>query len=71
MRIKRKKGFLLSEETKENITWFLVAISPITFGNLIVCMVAFFITKCYCLNSDEYGFIVIPIFFLYFQEKFD
>lgn len=50
---------------KENLSWFLIAISPITFGILVVVAISIFIAKHYGLNLDEDGIIVLPIFFLY------
>ena len=51
--------------TKENLSWFLIFISPITFGALIVLVISMFIAKHYGLNLNEDGFIAIPIFFGY------
>jgi hypothetical protein len=50
---------------KETLTWFLIAISPITFGILIVAEISIFITKHYDLNLNEDGVIILPIYFTY------
>ena len=52
-------------KVKENLIWFLIAISPITLGILIVAAIAIFIEKQYGLNLNEDGFIILPIYFLY------
>lgn len=54
-----------TSNVKENLTWFLIAISPIAFGILIVVAVAIFISKYCSLDLNEDGIIVLPIFFLY------
>ena len=55
----------LNNNTKENISWFLIFISPITFGALIVAAITILIAKKYGLNLDEDGFIAVPVFFGY------
>ncbi len=55
----------LSPNTKENLSWFLIAISPITFGALIVLSISVLFAQRYGLNLNEDGFIAVPIFFGY------
>lgn len=55
----------LSHNTKENLTWFLIAISPITFGALIVLAITIFFAQRYGLDLNEDGIIALPIFFGY------
>jgi hypothetical protein len=54
-----------TSNTKENLTWFLIAMSPTTFGVLVIAMITIFIGKYYGLNLNENGIIVLPIFFIY------
>ena len=53
------------KKDKENLEWFLIAMSPITFGILIV--VALYILTCryFSIGLNECGFLVIPIYFIY------
>lgn len=49
----------------ENLSWFLIAISPITFGILIVVAISILIAKYYGLDLNEDGIIFLPIYFTY------
>jgi hypothetical protein len=55
----------MNPDKKENLTWFLVAISPITFGVLIVCLILITTAKYYNIDLKENGFIVVPIYIGY------
>lgn len=55
----------LSSNVKENLSWVLIFISPITFGALIVLAISIIVAKHYGLNLNEDGFIAVPIFLLY------
>lgn len=50
---------------KEKLSWLLIAISPITFGLLIVAAITILIAKHYVLNLNEDGIIILPIYFTY------
>jgi hypothetical protein len=54
-----------NSKVKENLSWFLIAISPISFGSLIVATIIILIAKHYGLDLSEDGIIVVPIYFLY------
>ena len=54
-----------TSKVKENLSWFLIAISPISFGSLIVATITILIAKNYGLDLSEDGIIVLPIYFLY------
>ena len=55
----------MNPDKKENLTWFLVAISPITFGALIVCLITIIIGRYYKIDLKENGGIVVPIYIGY------
>ena len=50
---------------KENLIWVLIAMSPISFGILVITMIGIFIARTYNLNLNEDGIILLPIFFIY------
>ena len=54
-----------NSKVKENLSWFLLGISPISFGSLIVATITILIAKHYGLDLSEDGVIVLPIYFLY------
>jgi hypothetical protein len=54
-----------NSDKKETFTWFLIAISPITFGLLIVATISIIIAKHYDLNFNDGGIIILPIYFTY------
>jgi hypothetical protein len=54
-----------NSDKKETLSWLLLAISPITFGLLIVAAISILIAKHYGLNLNEDGIIVLPIYFTY------
>jgi hypothetical protein len=49
----------------KNLIWFLIAMSPIAFGMLVITVIAIFIARTYNLNLNEDGIILLPIFFIY------
>jgi hypothetical protein len=53
------------KKRNENLEWFLVLISPISFGVLIV--IALYILSCICfsISLDECQFLFIPIYAIY------
>lgn len=55
----------MKQSKNEGLTWFLLSISPITFGILIVAAITILIAKHYGLNLNEDGIIVLPIYFTY------
>jgi hypothetical protein len=56
---------MTNSDKKETFTWFLIAVSPITFGLLIVAAITILIAKHYGLNLNEDGIIILPIYFTY------
>lgn len=54
-----------TSKVKEKLSWFLLGISPISFGSLIVATITILIAKHYDLDLSEDGIIVLPIYFLY------
>jgi hypothetical protein len=50
---------------KENLEWFLVFISPISFGVLIVIALYILTCRCFSIGLDECGFLIIPIYAIY------
>jgi hypothetical protein len=56
---------MTNSDKKETFTWFLIAISPITFGLLIVAAMSIIFAKNYDLNFKEDGIIILPIYFTY------
>lgn len=54
-----------NSDKKETLSWLLLAISPITFGLLIVAAISIIIAKHYDLNFNEDGIIILPIYFTY------
>lgn len=56
---------MTNSDKKETFTWFLIAVSPITFGLLIVAAISIIIAKHYDLNFNEDGIIILPIYFTY------
>jgi hypothetical protein len=53
------------KKRKENLEWFLVFISPISFGLLIVLTLYILTCKYFSISLDEYGFLIIPIYAIY------
>lgn len=50
---------------KENLEWFLLFISPISFGVLIVIALYILSCKYFSIGLDECGFLIIPIYAIY------
>jgi hypothetical protein len=55
----------MNKSKNEGLIWFLILISPITLGILIVAEIAIFIAKHYDLNLNEDGIIILPIYLTY------
>lgn len=52
-------------DKKEKLSWFLIAISPITFGILIVVAISILIAKHFDVNIEEGAIIVFPVYLMY------
>ena len=55
----------MNSNKNENLSWFLIAISPLAFGMLIIAAITLLIVKHYGLDINEDGIIVLPIAFTY------
>ena len=55
----------MKKKENEILSWFLITISPITFGVIIVLLIYILIAKYYNLNCNEYGSIFIPMYLCY------